>query len=92
MKDLLLAAGFTDIIEHDDGTVDVTKDGVRFTHMYASDRSLFAPSDVISVALSHGGPSAEIQVVSTDAVPPGHLFAITTPIKCYVFTEKKGSL
>jgi hypothetical protein len=40
MKALLTAAGFTDIIENTDGTVDATKDGIRYSKMYMSDWSL----------------------------------------------------
>ena len=39
MKTLLSLAGFIDIEVNQDGTVNATKDGVRYTRMYISGRS-----------------------------------------------------
>lgn len=39
MKTLLSLAGFIDIEENSDGTVNATKDGIRYTKIYISDRS-----------------------------------------------------
>lgn len=39
MRTLLSLAGFYDIEENEDGTVNATKDGVRYTKMYISDRN-----------------------------------------------------
>ena len=39
MRTLLSLAGFIDIEENKDGTVNATKDGIRYTKMYISDRS-----------------------------------------------------
>lgn len=37
IKTLLTKAGFVDITENRDGTVNATKDGVRYSKMYVSD-------------------------------------------------------
>ena len=40
MRTLLTAAGFIDITINADGTVDATKDGIRYSKMYISGRDL----------------------------------------------------
>lgn len=39
MRTLLSLAGFIDIEENKDGTVNATKDGIRYTRLYISGRS-----------------------------------------------------
>lgn len=49
MKTLLSLAGFIDIEENEDGTVNATKDGVRYSRMYIADRNPNISSDNASV-------------------------------------------
>ena len=39
MRTLLSLAGFYDIEENEDGTVNATKNGIRYTKLYISDRN-----------------------------------------------------
>lgn len=49
MRTLLSLAGFIDIEENEDGTVNATKDGVRYTRMYVADWNPKIDSDNSSV-------------------------------------------
>jgi hypothetical protein len=47
MKELLEKAGFSNIIENDDGTIDATKDGQRYFGLYVTDIKQISNDDSI---------------------------------------------